>query len=130
MSDSDFVEKHERELTELRIQHKLRSAFLSTFPPDRNDVALVISAIKNQCGANELDARNVKPDLVVFWNWFLSMLGIRDPSVGGMVNINLTDPTAYQNYIQEIRAIMPLANMNDVTQELSQIGGEEDGNRT
>ena len=107
-------------LLDLRIQHKFRAAFITTFVGAGDSGALVLSAIANQCGVNEFDAKNIKPDLVVFWNWFLSMLGIR-----GEVNVNLTSDKTYQDYIQEIRAIMPLANMNDVTQELSQIGGTD-----
>lgn len=111
-------------LIDLRIQHKLRAAFITTFVGAGDSGALVLSAIANQCGVNEFDPENIKPDLVVFWNWFLSMLGIR-----GDVNMNLTSDRAYQDYIQEIRAILPLANMNDVTQELEQNGGTDgDGN--
>ena len=111
-------------LIDLRIQHKIRAAFITTFVGAGDSGALVLSVIANQCGVNEFDPRNIRPDLVAHWNWFLSMLGIR-----GEVNVNLTSDKTYQDYIQEIRAIMPLANMNDVTQELSQIGGTDgDGN--
>lgn len=122
MSDAEPNEAH---LLEVRIQHKLRAAFITTFVGAGESGALVLSAIANQCGVNEFDPERIKPDLVAHWNWFLSMLGLR-----GNVNMNLTSDQAYQDYIQEIRAIMPLANMNDVTQELSQTGGTDAGDGT
>jgi hypothetical protein len=110
----------QQRLLELRIQDKFRSAFITTFVGAGESGALVLSAIANQCGANEFDPNNIKPELVALWNWILSMLGLR-----GDVNVNLTSAKAYQDYIQEMKALLPLSNMNDVTQELSQIGGTD-----
>ena len=107
-------------LLELKIQDRLRSAFLTVFQGTGESGALVLSAIADQCGTNEFDPKAIKPELVAFWNWLLSMLGIR-----GDVDINLTSAAAFQSYIQEMRAVLALANMNDVTQELSQIGGTD-----
>jgi hypothetical protein len=107
-------------LLELKIQDRLRAAFLTVFQGTGDSGALVLSAIANQCGANAFDPEEIKPDLVAFWNWLLSMLGIR-----GDVNVNLTSAKGFQDYIQEMRAVVALANMNDVAQELAQLGGTD-----
>jgi hypothetical protein len=118
---------NEEHLLELRIQHKIRAAFIAVFQGTGDYGALALSAIANRCGCNETEAERVKPDLVAFHNWLLSMLGIRE---GEEPNINLTDPNALLAYTQEAKALLSVANMNDVTQELSQIGGETDGSGT
>jgi hypothetical protein len=105
---------------ELRIQHKLRSAFLTVFQGTGDYGALVLSAIGNECGVNETDPEKIRPDLIALWNWLLSMLGIR-----GEVNMNLTSAKAYQDYIAEAKVILSIANMNDVTEEMTPNGGTD-----
>ena len=119
MSDQD------QRLLELRISNKIRSAFLQVFGGTGDNGLIVLSAIGNRCGINEFEKDDIDPGLIAFWNWFLSMLGIR-----GDVNVNLTSARVYQDYIQEARVLMSIANMNDITQELSSLGGQDGGNES
>ena len=107
---------------EIRIQHKLRSAALAVFQGTGDYGAVMLAAIGNQCGVNEMDPEQIKPDLIAFWHWLLSMLGVR-----GEINMNLTSAKAYQDYIAEAKVLLSIANMNDVTEEMTQNGGT-DGN--
>ena len=117
-------EPNEERLRELRIQHAFRAAFIACFQGTGDYGELVLSAIANRCGCNETEAERIKPDLVAFHNWLLSMLGIRE---GEVPNVNLTDPTALRAYTAEAKVLLSTANMNDVTEELTQIGGTDAG---
>src|SRR5208337_522567 len=108
---------------ELLVQHKIRSAFLAVFAGTGEQGALVLATIGKKCGIEQVEAGGIDPSLTAFWNWIMVMLGIR----GTDPNENIAKADHYQNYIQEMRALLPLANMNDVTQELSQIGGTDGG---
>jgi hypothetical protein len=116
-------ELNEERLLELRIQHRIRAAFIAVFQGTGDYGAVALSAIANRCGCNQTEADLIKPDLVAFHNWLLSMLGVRE---GEEPNVNLTDPTAFRAYTQESKVLLSIANMDDVTKELSQIGGTDD----
>ena len=101
-------------------QQKIRSAFLTVFQGD--DGAIVLSTIGKRCGIEQTTTEGVDPALTAFWNWLMVMLGVRheDP------NENLTVPEHYQDYIDEAKVILSIANMRDVDKQLSEIGGEKD----
>lgn len=77
--------------------------------PGNDNGAVIVAAIGEFCGANEQDPARIKPELVAFWNWFLSRLGLRREASG-----NLTNATAYQDFIAESRAVLSMANVNDL----------------
>lgn len=109
-------------LLEARISHRLRSAAMAVFVGTGDQGALMLMAIGDRCGIHKTEAHQaaeVSPELVTFWNWLLSLLGIR-----GDPDINLTNPIAFQNYIQEAKALQAIANMSDVDAELSALSTE------
>ncbi len=111
------------ELISLRIQHKLRAAFITVFRGTGDSGALVLATIGKKCGVENIEADTIDPSLTAFWNWLMTMVGVRTASP----NENITMDEHYQEYIQEMKVLQSIMNMNDVTKELSQIGGEEDG---
>jgi hypothetical protein len=110
-------------LLKLRSDHKIRAAFITCFQGTGDYGALVLATIGKKCGVEMTEAGAIDPSLTAFWNWLMVMLGIRteDP------NENLTLPKHYQSYIAEAKVLLSTANMNDVTEELTQIGGTDAG---